>query len=250
MIPKIQIKEPCLENWESMKDNSTGKYCDLCCKKVFDFTKLSDSEITGILNKNEKICARIPAEKNTVKPIIVRQETLFSLKTSWQNMVRLIIIIVFLNLTISCSDGNGNTVEKPVVIADTEIYTTTGIVMPPAQFNSDSNGVLKQNGAYVIVDDMPEFKGGSDSLIKFIQNHITYPETEIKEKAKLYVSFIIDENGKLKEPRFEYKSCKNSEPFEKEILTMLRQMPKWKPGKLNGKKVPVKMTLPINFKPE
>lgn len=58
MTPYLRIEKPCEESLENMQPVSGGKFCDLCSKKVVDFSDLNDSEIAKILEKagDQKIC--------------------------------------------------------------------------------------------------------------------------------------------------------------------------------------------------
>ena len=59
--PQLHIEKPCLEDWNKMSHNQTGRHCQLCDKTVVDFTQMSPEEISNYLTKKskERICGRI-----------------------------------------------------------------------------------------------------------------------------------------------------------------------------------------------
>ena len=98
---------------------------------------------------------------------------------------------------------------------------------------------------YVIVEEMPEFPGGADSLMRYIERNVKYPSGEVCVSGRVVVSFIVEKDGSIGEP----KVVRSVEVLlDKEALEVVRNMPKWKPGKQNGKEVRVKYTMPIRFK--
>ncbi|MEY4877386.1 MAG: hypothetical protein RL708_2536 [Bacteroidota bacterium] len=96
------------------------------------------------------------------------------------------------------------------------------------------------------VEQMPEFIGGEAALMKFISANIKYPESAKNEnmEGRVIVSFVVTTEGKLtdlKVLRDIGGGC------GEEAIRVLKLSPDWKPGMQNGKKVNVKMVLPIKF---
>jgi hypothetical protein len=54
---KLTIPRPCHENWDNMAPDGKGKFCSVCSQSVYDFTDLSDEEISNF-NFDQKICGR------------------------------------------------------------------------------------------------------------------------------------------------------------------------------------------------
>jgi hypothetical protein len=112
---------------------------------------------------------------------------------------------------------------------------------------SDSSQLTDYEEAFAVVDEMPEFPGGINEMNKFIRSNLNYSKfSKIPENAvtKIMVQFIIDKDGSIKNPKV-IKGI-NAET-DKEALRVVNLMPKWKPGKLNGNKVPVIYNLPIQL---
>ena len=96
---------------------------------------------------------------------------------------------------------------------------------------------------------MPEFVGGLDSLGSFLKSNIIYPEWEKKNKIEgaVYISFVVEKDGKISNPEI-YKTVKASKNFDTEVKRVISLMPNWKAGENKGRKVAVKLILPIRFK--
>lgn len=100
---------------------------------------------------------------------------------------------------------------------------------------------------YNVIDQMPEFPGGIDELLQFINDNMKYPTKAQTEgiQGRVTVQFIVDENGCIIEPNI----VRSVEPsLDKEALRIIKMLPQWKPGTLKGKAVKVKYTVPVVFK--
>lgn len=95
-------------------------------------------------------------------------------------------------------------------------------------------------------DEKAEFPGGPSEYQKFLRDNIEYPEKARNEGlgGKVIVSFIVNTDGKITD----VKIVKGIEyTLDQEALRVFRRMPKWKPAKLKGQIVPLKMTMPVTF---
>ena len=97
-----------------------------------------------------------------------------------------------------------------------------------------------------IPEEMPEFPGGINELMKFLQENMKYPEDATKEgkQGRVIVRFVIDKDGTISDAtvmRSVYPS------IDAEALRVVNAMPKWTPGKVKGAPVRVKYTLPLVF---
>lgn len=99
---------------------------------------------------------------------------------------------------------------------------------------------------YDKVEQMPEFPGGNTELTNFIIKSVQYP-AEAKKKGtqgKVYVNFVIGNDGTVKNAKI---ARGVDSLIDAEALRVVNSMPKWSPGKHEGKNVAVQYTLPINF---
>ncbi len=93
---------------------------------------------------------------------------------------------------------------------------------------------------------MPSFPGGTDALIQWLSQNITYPTTAEKNgvQGRVIVRFAIGKDGGVCDP----KIIHSVDPeLDKEALRVIKAMPKWKPGMQKGVPVAVYFSLPITF---
>ncbi len=138
--------------------------------------------------------------------------------------------------------------------ASTEVYGpqgSEGVINIKTNSGSARNAPLHLESdpsepVYIKVEDMPEFPGGELTLLKFIARTIRYPSIaqESGIEGKVYISFIIDKYGNVTNARVE-KSVDAS--LDKEALRVIRSLPRWKPGRHEGKAVNVSYTIPVSF---
>jgi TonB family protein len=101
---------------------------------------------------------------------------------------------------------------------------------------------------FTFVEVMPEFPGGQEALYKYLAAQLRYPDLE-KENGiygTVYVSFVVDKEGKVKDAKIE-KGVPGGPGLDKEALRVIKGMPDWQPGKMNGRKVSVQLTIPVKY---
>jgi TonB family protein len=135
-------------------------------------------------------------------------------------------------ITIATCYDIAEPVDPPIV---TECYA------PIMEVDKDTNT------PFIVVEQMPQFPGGDDSLKKFISRTIKYPDLarENSVGGTVYVNFIIEKDGSVSNPRILRgigSGC------DEEAIRVIKLMPKWISGKQNGKAVRVQYNLPIKFK--
>jgi len=59
----LHIPEPCHEDWNKMTPTEKGKFCSVCTKEVFDFTKASDEELYKKVQSGSKLCGRLRVDQ-------------------------------------------------------------------------------------------------------------------------------------------------------------------------------------------
>jgi protein TonB len=100
---------------------------------------------------------------------------------------------------------------------------------------------------FTVVEQMPEFEGGQEAMMKFIYKNVKYPSAARRMgiEGTVFVGFVVDSEGKIND----VKTVKGiSAECDKEAERVIKMMPPWKAGKQNGKAVKVRFVLPIKFK--
>ena len=98
-----------------------------------------------------------------------------------------------------------------------------------------------------VVEDMPEFPGGSQKLLEYLKENTHYPEIAEKNgvQGRVVVTFTVEKDGSITEAKI-VKSVDQS--LDEEAFRVVKSMPKWKPGMCNGEPTRVKYTVPITFR--
>ncbi len=97
------------------------------------------------------------------------------------------------------------------------------------------------------VEQPPIFPGGDDAIGRYLSENIKYPKaaSEKNIEGTIFTSFIIGKDGTV----YNVKTIgtKKGGGLEEEAIRVIKAMPRWKPGKQNGKEVAVQWNLPIRF---
>lgn len=108
----------------------------------------------------------------------------------------------------------------------------------------------EDNEIYESAEHMPTYPGGVPELMKFIEEHLQYPEPaltndSVDDVTIIQVSFIVEKDGTPKD--FEVIDEHNVY-LEAEAVRVLSLMPKWNPATQHGVKVRVEYVVPVKFK--
>lgn len=100
---------------------------------------------------------------------------------------------------------------------------------------------------FVNVEQKPEFPGGDAAFLKFLRDNINYPAMaqELEIQGRVMVAFSVSETGNIVNARV-VKGIGGG--CDEEALKVIKRMPKWTPGKQNGRPVTVNHTLPVVFR--
>ena len=129
------------------------------------------------------------------------------------------------------------------------------VVFAPAGANAQNKKVNKaqthkdtttDDKVYDVCEQMPIFEGGDAALLKYLRENLKYPDNTKDRgvQGRLVIGFIVEKDGSLTD-------VKVLRPvdidLDAEVLRLVRGMPKWIPGRQNGKRVRVRHLLPIHI---
>lgn len=96
------------------------------------------------------------------------------------------------------------------------------------------------------VEEMPTFPGGSEALLRLISASIKYPQEAVDNgiQGRVTLRFVVSSDGSVKRVEI----LRGVHPvLDEEAIRVVSALPKWKPGKQNGKAVPVWFSVPVTF---
>lgn len=197
--------------WDSrVRENDKDEALDDLIENI-DFNKLKkDQDMVAAISETDK-----PAETSNVKPAeLITQQQLTAPTTS-----KLIV-----------GDGQSETPEAKVEEVRPQTIETKEDL--PEGFQ--------------VVEQLPEFPGGAIAFMKWITSKVRYPKfaQDGKIRGRVVVSFLVDTEGNVQRLRLE-KSTNRA--LGVEVIKAMGDMPKWKPGKQNGKPCTAMIAVPINF---
>lgn len=165
-----------------------------------------------------------------------------------------------------------NTVISPIQV--TGVKSNINSDDPRYKDNDVNSG---DDNTFTLMEQAPSFPGGQGEIMKYLSTHLRYPTVarEMQVEAEVTVKFIVDKTGLVRSPkaaavktnlpanvldlsalsddkedeRERAKAFLDAvESLREEAVYVVRNMPRWEPGRQNGKRVETTYTLPVNFK--
>ena len=100
---------------------------------------------------------------------------------------------------------------------------------------------------YDVVEQMPSFPGGISGLRTYLNQNIRYP-AEAQEncvQGRVVVSFVVGKDGHISDVTVLHSVDPS---LDKEAIRVVRNMPRWTPGKQGGEPVRVRYNVPVSFR--
>ncbi len=126
------------------------------------------------------------------------------------------------------------------------VVVAYGLTTDEVKTENETQKTTKEEGVFTVVEQNPMFPGGLSELGKYIGKNIRYPAAAQRAnvQGKVFVQFVVGKDGDIRDPRIVKGigfGC------DEEALRVTLNMPRWNPGKQNGKPVAVQYNLPILF---
>jgi len=150
----------------------------------------------------------------------------------------------------------------PPKVVDDTVKITDPMMITDLALDSIRNGIVTDNNDSIItaitpdpvktveifikVEESPVFPGGDIALLKYIAENTKYPEEAVANniQGKVIVKFAVWSDGSIK--RIEV--MRSVAPvLDEEAVRVVSTIPAWKPGKQNGRPVPVWFFVPVTF---
>jgi len=145
----------------------------------------------------------------------------------WKTLRALAVLPVITLALLAFANPTNETADEPVAVA-----------------YQQANG---PQDVYESVEQVPEFPGGMEEMMKFLQINIQYPANAAKNnvEGRVILQFVVEKDGQIGD----VKVARSVDPeLDAEALRVVKSMPNFIPGRQDGKPVAVWYTLPINFK--
>lgn len=105
---------------------------------------------------------------------------------------------------------------------------------------------IEEPEIFTIVEDMPSFPGGEEKLYEYLGKNLKFPPMakDAGIQGIVFVTFVVKEDGSIDGVRV-LRGIGGG--CDEEAVRVIKNMPKWKPGKQRGKSVRVQYNMPIRF---
>jgi periplasmic protein TonB len=145
-----------------------------------------------------------------------------------------------LNKAVNIGTENIAGKDEPIPTEDPDAVKGKEVDMPVAVTTEEADK------EYITVEQFPEFAGGKDALIRFLQKNLRYPTPAANAGVggKVYMQFVVGQDGAIRNVDI-LKGIGFG--CDEEAQRVVKLMPHWSPGRQSGRAVSVKFTLPISF---
>jgi protein TonB len=138
---------------------------------------------------------------------------------------------------------------KEKVVATETVKGNTDNPADLSGLEGEGNKVVEEvveQKVYTYVEQMPVFPGGQEALLKYIAQNIKYPALALRNQVegKVFIAFVVGPDGQVSDVKVQKgigAGC------DEEAARVIKNLPKFAPGKQNGRAVSVSYTVPVTF---
>ena len=154
-----------------------------------------------------------------------------------------------------------NIVENETELVEEEVQTSedvnqavvaaTGDGVPTSVVSDGPVGPVRDDTdddhIYEVVEENAQFPGGEDACLKWLSEHIKYPQRDLDQglQGRVNVSFVVNRDGSIVDVKILRSP---SETMAKEAERVVKMMPKWRPARQGNKSVRSRFILPVTFR--
>ncbi len=105
----------------------------------------------------------------------------------------------------------------------------------------------EENKIFTVVEQMPMYPGGDAALMQYLSSNIKYPTVAAENgvQGRVVVGFVVEKDGSITDVNV----MRSVDPsLDREAMRVVKNMPRWTPGKQNGSAVRVKYQVPVMFR--
>ena len=105
---------------------------------------------------------------------------------------------------------------------------------------------IKEDVIFTVVEDQPSFPGGEEARIRYLNENIRYPQMarEAGIQGTVFVTFVVERDGSVTDVRV-LRGIGGG--CDEEAVRVVRNMPRWNPGRQRGQPVRVQFNMPIRY---
>lgn len=244
-LPILNVRlQACHEGWQQMTPTDQGRHCTQCRRTVLDFTQATQPELeAAFLNSPDgRVCGRFqPQQLAPEQPAPLPRRV--ALRPRQRKFLVALLLVCGLGLSAREAVGQLIFCAKP---AQTELFKPIADVTAAAlglESPSSFSSLPPVPFLGLVVEQMPDFKGGQEGLRAFLKKNLRYPDGAAFG-GKVFVTFTVAANGRVRDASI----VKGLEPLlDQEVLRVIGKMPAWNPGNQQGRAVDVRYTLPVTF---
>ena len=168
--------------------------------------------------------------------------------------------------------------EQAMQLTDVQVVAYRANTADADSSRYQEHAYPNEDGVFQVVEQAPKYPGETEGIMTYLSRNLRYPSVarEMQVEAEVVVRFTVDKTGLVRSPQVvnvnartplitaeTAKAAKDGNPdaveasknyydaieaLKEEAIHVVRNMPRWEPGRQNGKRIDTTYTLPINFK--